>query len=51
MKARGAGRDLKEVILESRDALKHLKREEIDKIFDLRAYLKNIDLIFRRFGL
>jgi adenylosuccinate lyase len=51
MKARSAGRDMKAVILESREALKHLSREEIEKIFDLRAYLKNIDLVFRRFGL
>lgn len=51
MKARSAGRDMKAVILESREALKHLSREEIGKIFDLRAYLKNIDLVFRRFGL
>lgn len=51
MKARNSGRNLKEEILESREALKYLSPEEINKIFDLRSYLKNIDVIFRRFNL
>ena len=51
MKARNSGRNFKEEILESREALKHLSPAEIDKIFDLRNYLKNIEIIFKRFEL
>ena len=51
MKARASGRNLKEETLASRDALKHLSQEEINKIFDIRSHLKNVDVIFRRFGL
>lgn len=51
MKARNAGTNLKEEILASREAMKQLSPLEVDKIFDLRNHLKNIDLIFRRFGL
>lgn len=51
MKARNTGRNLKEEILESREALKLLSPDEINKIFDLRGFLKNIDMVFRRFGL
>lgn len=51
MKARNSGRNLKEEILESRDAVKHLSKNEIEQIFDIRSQLKNINVIFRRFGL
>ncbi len=51
MRSRASGRNLREEILESRDALKLLSPEEINKIFDLRGFLKNIDVVFRRFGL
>jgi adenylosuccinate lyase len=51
MKARNAGKELKATIQESSEALKHLKREEIDKIFDYRGFLVNIDPVFKRFGL
>src|SRR3989338_8780868 len=51
MKARNAGRNMKEEILESRDAVKYLAKDEIEKIFDIRNHLKNINVIFRRFGL
>jgi len=51
MKARASGRNLKEELLDSRDARKHLSAAELDAIFDIRNHLKNIDVIFRRFGL
>jgi adenylosuccinate lyase len=51
MKARNSGKSLREEINQSREALKYLSSEELEKIFDLRSYLKNVDLIFRRFGL
>jgi len=51
MKARNSGKSLKEEISQSREALRYLSPKELETIFDLRSYLKNIDLIFRRFGL
>ncbi|MDD5593214.1 MAG: adenylosuccinate lyase [Candidatus Margulisbacteria bacterium] len=51
MKARGSGKNLKDEIFESRDAMKHLSKEEIEHIFDIRNHLKNINVVFRRFGL
>ncbi|OGB89120.1 adenylosuccinate lyase [candidate division WOR-1 bacterium RIFCSPHIGHO2_01_FULL_53_15] len=51
MKARASGRNLKDEILQSREAVKNLKREEIEQIFDVRSHLKNINVVFRRFGL
>jgi adenylosuccinate lyase len=51
MKARASGKNLKEEILESREAMKQLRPEEVEQIFDIRNHLKNINVIFRRFGL
>src|SRR3989338_90022 len=51
MKARASCRNLKDEILQSREAVKNLKREEIEQIFDVRSHLKNINVVFRRFGL
>jgi len=51
MKARAAGKELKELLQESNEAAKYLSRQEIDKIFDYRGFLKNIDAIFKRFAL
>ena len=51
MKSRNTGRNMRELMLEDREALKHLSPDEINKIFDIRNHLKNVDLIFKRFGL
>ena len=51
MKARAAGKEMKDMILASKDALKYLSKDEIGKLFDYRGFLKNIDTVFRRFGL
>jgi adenylosuccinate lyase len=51
MKARASGKNLKEEILDNRDAMKQLKPEEVEQLFDIRNHLKNINVIFRRFGL
>lgn len=51
MKSRNTGRNMRELMLEDREALKRLSPDEINKIFDIRSHLKNIDVIFRRFGL
>lgn len=51
MKSRNTGRNMRELMLEDREALRHISPEEINKTFDMRNHLKNIDVIFRRFGL
>jgi adenylosuccinate lyase len=51
MKARASGKDLKSIMLESREVLRYFSVPEIEKIFDLRGFLKNIDVIYERFGL
>lgn len=51
MKARTSGRNLKEEILDSREARRYLSPQEIESIFDIRNHLRNIDTVFRRFGL
>jgi adenylosuccinate lyase len=51
MKARASGKELKEEIVSSNEARKYLNQAEIDKIFDYRGFLSNLDIVFRRFGL
>ncbi|MBN3033271.1 MAG: adenylosuccinate lyase [Candidatus Saganbacteria bacterium] len=51
MKARASGRNLKDELLESREAMRHLQPEEVGQIFDIRNHLKNINVVFKRFGL
>lgn len=48
---REEGSEFKELILNDKEVRKYLTRQEIEKTFDLKAYLKNINLIFKRFGL
>ncbi|HVN67326.1 MAG TPA: adenylosuccinate lyase [Candidatus Sulfotelmatobacter sp.] len=51
MKARNADHHLKEEILASREAMKLLSKDEVEKSFDIRNQLKNIGTVFGRFGL
>lgn len=41
-------KDFKELLLKDRDILSYLTPEEIDKAFDLKYYLRNIDYIYKR---
>lgn len=41
-------KDFKELLLKDRDILRYLTPEEIDKAFDLKYYLRNIDYIYKR---
>lgn len=45
------GRDFKQLVLGDREITKHLSVSEIDKIFNLDYYLRNVDKIFRKAGL
>lgn len=51
MKARAASRHLKEVILEDKEAKKSLSEKEINEIFNINYYLRNIETIFKRLGI
>ncbi|MFH1542151.1 MAG: adenylosuccinate lyase [bacterium] len=51
MHARTTGKHLKDVILASKDATNKLSTEEIEKVFDIKHYLRNVPGIFKRLGL
>ncbi len=51
MKARATGRQLKELLLDDREAKKHLSAREIEAAFDIKYYLRNVQIIFKRLGL
>ncbi|MFA6169665.1 MAG: adenylosuccinate lyase [Candidatus Margulisiibacteriota bacterium] len=51
MKSRSSGKSFKDILMEDREALKHVSPKEIEKIFDIRDNVKNVDVVFRRFGL
>ena len=51
MRARSTGRQLKDTLLEEKQATKHLTAKEIEQAFDIKFYLRNVDFIFRRLGL
>lgn len=43
--------DFKEALLQDKELVRYLSRRELDKIFNLDYYLRNINKIFRRVGL
>jgi len=45
------GEDFKENILKDEDIRKYLNGVEIEDCFDYEYYLRNVDLIMKRFGL
>ncbi|KAF0134195.1 MAG: adenylosuccinate lyase [Candidatus Saganbacteria bacterium] len=51
MKARGLNKNLKTIILEDINITKILSLKEIEDVFDIRYYLRNIGAIFERLGL
>lgn len=48
MKSWQSGIEFKKLLLKDKDIKKYLKSKDIEKIFDLKYYLKNADYIFRR---
>lgn len=51
MKTWKDGSDFKENLLRDKDVSRYLKKNDLDKIFDLDYYLRNVDKIFKRVGL
>ncbi len=51
MKCWQEGRDFKGLLLADREVARHLGPRELDKIFDLDYYLRNVNKIFRKVGL
>ncbi len=43
--------DFKEVLLKDVEVLRHLSRKELDNVFELDYYLRNVNKIYRRVGL
>ncbi|MDP3111751.1 MAG: adenylosuccinate lyase [Thermodesulfovibrionales bacterium] len=48
MKSWQSGIEFKKLLLKDKDIKKYLKSKDIEKIFDLKYYLKNVDYIFKR---
>jgi adenylosuccinate lyase len=42
------GLDYKELIMKDADISSHLSREEIEKVFDVKHYLRNVEKVFKR---
>lgn len=51
MKSWKEGSDFKANLLNDKDLLRYLSKKDLDKIFDLDYYLRNVGKIFRRVGL
>jgi adenylosuccinate lyase len=48
MKAWDEGGDYRELINKDADIASRLSKEEIDRVFDLKHYLRNVDKVFAR---
>lgn len=48
MKSWQSGIEFKKLLLKDKDVKKYLKAKDIEKIFDLKYYFKNVDYIFKR---
>lgn len=48
MKSWETGVEFKKLLMKDKDVKKYLKAKDIEKIFDLKYYLKNVDYIFKR---
>ena len=48
MKAWDEGGHLKALVAEDKDITAHLSRDQIDRVFSLDTYLRNVEVIFRR---
>ena len=51
MKTWKEGSDFKQNLLQDKQVLKYLNKKDLDKIFDLDYYLRNVNKIFKRVGL
>ncbi|MBU0477257.1 adenylosuccinate lyase [bacterium] len=50
-KAAGEYKDLKEIVLKDKKIQKMLSKQEIEESFNIKTHLKNIEEIYRRFGI
>ena len=51
MKARETGSDMKSVAVNDPELNKHMNKEEIDSMFDLKYFIRNLDNVYKRFGI
>ena len=50
MKVWRTGTDFKELLLKDKNVIKHVDPRELNACFDINAYLKNVNRIFRKVG-
>jgi adenylosuccinate lyase len=51
MKSWNEGSDFKQNLLKDKGVSQYLSSKELDKLFDLAFYLRNVDTIYKRLGL
>jgi len=51
MEARNSGRQMKDVAKESKDLLAYIDKENVEKLFDLDYFTRNLDAVYKRFGI
>ncbi len=51
MEARNSGRQMKDVAKESKDLLAYIDKDSIEKLFDLNYFTRNLDAVYKRFGI
>jgi len=51
MDARNSGRQMKDVAKESKDLLAYIDKESVEKLFDLNYFTRNLDAVYKRFGI
>lgn len=51
MEARNSGKQMKDVAKESKDLLAYIDKESVEKLFDLNYFTRNLDAVYKRFGI
>ncbi len=51
MEARSSGKQMKDVSMENKELLSLIKKEDIEKLFDLKYFTRNLDAVYKRFGI
>jgi len=51
MEARNSGRQMKDVAKESKELLTYIDKQDIDKLFGLDYFIRNLGAVYKRFGI
>lgn len=51
MEAKGKGINLKTILLSDREVLKYLQKQEINDLFDINFFIRNAEVVYKRFNI